>query len=110
MSRYEDLAKRLRERGEFLFPHHGEIVNEDGELMKRAADAIEALQKLAQKLLANYQEEATGMVWEYSGNIEQSLDWLEKRCADFQAQIDGDDIFPKTHEIAKKPISREKKI
>lgn len=40
---YDELAKRLRERSVFLFPHHGESRSYDADLMHEAADAIEEL-------------------------------------------------------------------
>lgn len=40
---YDELLKRLRERGVFLFPHHGESRSYDADLLHEAADAIEEL-------------------------------------------------------------------
>ena len=79
---YDNLVKRLRryveiERSE----HHG------ADLEAEAADAIEELQKVANTLLAKYEEEATTVVWEYSGNIDKSLDWLHKEVGKYKAQI-----------------------
>lgn len=58
-------------------------------LMYEAADAIEELQKVANKLLAKYQEKATSVIWEYSGNIDESLDCLSEEVRTLTAQING---------------------
>ena len=58
-------------------------------LLIEAADAIEELQKVASKLLAKYQEEATSVIWEYSGNINESIDFLNEEVRTLMAQING---------------------
>lgn len=58
-------------------------------LALQAADAIEELQKVANKLLVKYQEEATNVIWEYSGNIEKDIDRLNEEVRTLMAQING---------------------
>lgn len=90
MSKYEDLIKRLRNISkEFGQLDHVSVI------LLEAANAIEELQKVANKLLAKYQEEATGMIWEYSGHIDESLDFLHEEIRNLQAQIDGKTDPPK---------------
>lgn len=80
---YDDLVKRLR-------GFAVELRKADDELLVRdAADAIEELQNVANKLLAKYQEEATSVVWEYSGNIEEDIDCLNEEVRTLMAQING---------------------
>ncbi len=86
---YEELIARIRchvQKANFmgLKEHEGTL------LLKEAADAIEELRKVANKLLAKYQEEATTVIWEYSGNIEESLDCLNEEVKTLMALIDGD--------------------
>lgn len=64
-------------------------------LMTEAADAIEKLMKLANELLAKYEEEATTVIWEYSVHIDDSLDHLRKEIATYQANINGGAEPPK---------------
>ena len=64
-------------------------------LMEQAADAIEELKLVANALLAKYEEEATAVIWEYSGNIDESLDRLHKECQVYRAQINGETEPPK---------------
>ena len=56
---------------------------------KEAADAIEGLQQIANKLLEKYQEEATSVIWEYSGNIAEDIDRLNEEVRILMAQING---------------------
>lgn len=77
---YDELVKRLRETPS---------IPVDAKLHNEAADAIEELQKIANKLLAKYQEEATSVIWEYSGNIDESLDCLNEEVRTLMAQING---------------------
>ena len=76
---YEELINRLR-----TYANDG-----TDELRNEAADAIEELQKVASKLLAKYQEEATSVIWEYSGNINESIDFLNEEVRTLMAQING---------------------
>ena len=80
---YAELVKELRESAA------------NKRLMTYAADAIDELQKVANKLLAKYQEEATAVIWEYSGHIDESLDYLEKEVIALQAQINSRPKPPK---------------
>ncbi len=86
---YEELVKRLREAAEWV------PCIMDRAVAIKAADAIEELQKVANKLLAKYQEEAEDMIWEYSGHIGESLDYLHEEIKTLQAQIDGKPEPPK---------------
>lgn len=85
---YEALVEALRLEVECDKRIYPQLPSKDI-LISAAADAIEALQKVANKLIAKYQEEATGMIWEYSGCIDESLDYLNKEIRTLQAQIDG---------------------
>lgn len=58
-------------------------------LLAEAADAIEGLQQIANKLLEKYQEEATSVIWEYSGNIAEDIDRLNEEVRILMAQING---------------------
>lgn len=58
-------------------------------LLGEAADAIEGLQQIANKLLEKYQEEATSVIWEYSGNIAEDIDRLNEEVRILMAQING---------------------
>jgi len=78
---HDDLIHRLRAAGKESFIYSS--------LLQEAADAIEELRKLANKLLAKYQEEATSVICEYSGNVSKSLDLLDKEVRTLMAQIDG---------------------
>lgn len=76
----EELVKDLRENHDKYFARD-----------MQAADAIEKLQKVGNTLLAKYEEEATTVIWEYSGNIDESLDCLRKEVGKYKAQIDGEE-------------------
>ena len=78
---YNELVKRLR--------HPWEDNGLISELTNSAADAIEELQQIANILLVKYQEEATCLIWECNGCIDESLDHLQKEIRTLQAQIDG---------------------
>lgn len=88
---YEELIKLLREDAEDGYLIYTRV----GDDVAKAADAIEELQKVANKLLAKYQEEAESMIWEYSGHIDESMDYLHKEIRGLQAQIDGKQKTPK---------------
>lgn len=98
---YEELVRKLCEcfSGECFNCSQNKIgeTRDDciDKLLHQSADAIEELQKVANKLLAKYQEEATGMIWEHSFHIENSLDNLAEECKKLQAQIDGKTAPPK---------------
>lgn len=96
MTDYTELANRLRKRGErinkFGSPFFTEANAND---MIAAANAIEELQKIANKLLAKYQEEAETVIWEHSGHIDESMDCLYEEVRRLQAQIDGKKEPPK---------------
>ena len=84
---YDELIKNLRhdsvsalQNCDFDFVHGW---------MLEAADAIEELQQIANILLVKYQEEATCLIWECNGCIDESLDHLQKEIRTLQAQIDG---------------------
>ena len=81
MMMYNELVKRLR--------HPWEDNGLISELTNSAADAIEELQQIANILLVKYQEEATCLIWECNGCIDESLDHLQKEIRTLQAQIDG---------------------
>ena len=87
---YDELVERLRDCRNMA------VLSEFWwDITTEAADAIEELQKVANKLLAKYQEEATSVIWECSGNIEQSLNYLHEEIRTLQAQIDGEAEPPK---------------
>ena len=90
---YEELIKKLRNRRVCI--QSGGSLTEDFPLMQGAADAIEELQKVANKLLAKYQEEAETVIWEYSTHIDESIDYLHEEIRGLQAQIDGKQELPK---------------
>lgn len=82
---YDELIKELRHIDEFA----AEINRPTSGVFREAADAIEELQKVANKLLVKYQEEATNVIWEYSGNIEKDIDRLNEEVRTLMAQING---------------------
>ena len=47
---YDELIKNLRGRSQFLLPHYGEETSYDSDLMKQAADAIEQLVGITDRL------------------------------------------------------------
>ena len=81
---YEELVERLR-----FLAKQGKRYGMAVVSFQEAADAIEELQKVANKLLAKYQEEATAVIWEYSGNIDKSIDILNEEVRTLMAQING---------------------
>lgn len=90
---YDELAKKIRQCA--TDPMHCLSCGEDKDgrcfkrLMTQAADAIEKLQKVANKLLAKYEEEATSVIWEYSGNIGKDIDRLNEEVRTLMMQING---------------------
>lgn len=55
----------------------------------QAADAIVRLRNISLDLLAKYEEEATSVIWETSGRIYESLDYLHEEIASYRAKING---------------------
>jgi hypothetical protein len=77
---YDERVKRLREA-----PNDWP----DADLHYDAADAIEELKKISLDLLARYEEKATSVIWETSGHINESLDYLHEEIASYIAKING---------------------
>ena len=83
MTNYAQLIQDLRD------PRCGDGTTTHIIMRKQAADAIEELQKVANKLLVKYQDEASSVIWEYSGNINEDIVCLDEEVRTLMAQING---------------------
>ena len=89
---YDDLIKAIRQNT-CHFDACGMCPKRNALCLDRmalsAADAIEELQKVANKLLEKYQEEATNVILECSVNTGKDIDRLNEEVRTLKAQIDG---------------------
>ncbi len=82
---YDDLVKRLRNAAQWA--DKGLVIMPS--ICLESAEAIVELQKIASKLLEKYQEQATSVICEYSGNIDEDIDRLNEEVRTLMAQING---------------------
>ena len=94
MGYYEELVSVLRRLAESQDGCDWQFAVQHA--MTEAANSIEglvkemaALREIAMKLLDKYKDTETGMIWEYSGNINKSLAHLDKTCDEYKRRIMG---------------------